>query len=100
MTPRKSRSPASLGMTRRAFLAAAAAAPIALAAACSPTEPEVFGPARLRLQPRKPSRGTPTGNDVLYGEALRRAYLRVPLDYDPATPMPLIIELHGAGGRG
>jgi poly(3-hydroxybutyrate) depolymerase len=90
-------------ISRRNFIASAAAAPIALAAACSsPAEPrsEINGPARLRLQARKPSRGTVTGNDVIYGDALRRAYLRVPLDYNPAKPTPLIIEFHGGGGRG
>jgi predicted esterase len=89
------------GMRRREFIALAAAAPLAFAAACSPTEPQpVFGPARLRLSARKPTRGTTTGTDVLYGQDLRRAYYRVPLDYDPAKAAPLIIEFHGLGGRG
>lgn len=89
--------------TRRDFIATVAAAPLAFAAACSPTEPAsnpINGPARLRLQARKPIRGTVTGNDVIYGEDLRRAYLRVPLSYDPSKPTPLIIALHGGGGRG
>jgi phospholipase/carboxylesterase len=89
------------GMSRREFLLAATAGPLALAAACGlPTEPEVVGRARLRLHARAPSRGTLTGTDVLYGEAMRRAYLRVPPSYDPSIPTPLIIALHGAGGRG
>ena len=87
-------------ISRRSFLAAAAAVPLGFAAACSPTEPLITGPARLRLHSRKPSRGTVTGTDVLYGEELRRAYLRVPLTYDATKPTPLIIALHGAGGRG
>src|SRR3954466_7488983 len=87
-------------ITRRAFLAASVAAPLALAAACSPTEPVVLsGPARLRLQARKAVRGTQRGTDVLYGQDFHRAYLRVPPSYD-GTPTPLIIALHGAGGRG
>jgi predicted esterase len=77
-----------------------AAAPLSVAIACSPTEPEFGGPARLRLKSRKPSRGTLTGTDVLYGESLRRAYIRVPLNYNPGVPAPLIIEFHGAAGRG
>ena len=84
-------------LSRREFLAAAAA-PLALTG-CT-TEPEIVGPARLRLRARKPSRGTLTGMDVLYGEDLRRAYIRVPPTYDPAKASPLIIALHGAGGRG
>jgi phospholipase/carboxylesterase len=86
--------------TRRSFLAAVSAAPLAFAAACSPTEPEFTGPARLRLQARKRTRGTLTGTDVVYGENFRRAYIRVPETYNPGVPTPLIIELHGAGGRG
>ena len=85
---------------RRSFLTAIAAAPLAFAAACSPTEPEVTGPAGLRLQARRRTRGTLTGTDVLYGENYRRAYIRVPETYNPAIATPLIIELHGAGGRG
>ena len=38
--------------TRRTFLATIAAAPLALTWACSPTEPEFVGPARLRLHAR------------------------------------------------
>ena len=89
--------------SRRDFIGTIAAAPLAFAAACSPTEPNrnpINGPARLRLQARKPTRGTVTGNDVIYGDDLRRAYLRVPLNYDPSKPTPLIIALHGGGGRG
>jgi predicted esterase len=86
-------------MTRRAFVAASIAAPLAFAAACTPTEPEFAGPARLRLSARKPTRGTVTGTDVLYGQDLHRAYLRVPLSYT-GEKTPLIIALHGAGGRG
>lgn len=86
--------------SRRNFLASIAAAPLALAAACTPTEPALTGPARLRLHARSPSRGTLTGTDVIYGENFRRAYIRVPTTYNATTPTPLIIELHGAGGRG
>lgn len=75
--------------------------PLALAGACRSTteagEPE---PARLALHVRSRTRGTPTGTDVLYGLALRRAYIRVPPSYSPDVPAPLIIGLHGAGGRG
>jgi predicted esterase len=36
----------------------------------------------------------------MYGLYQRRAYIRVPLTYDPRVRTPLIIELHGNGGRG
>lgn len=87
-------------INRRAFIGAAVAAPLALVAACSPTEPLLSGPARLRLHARKRTRGTSTGTDVLYGQFSHRAYLRVPPTYDASVPAPLIIGLHGAGGRG
>jgi predicted esterase len=85
-------------LTRREFLAAAAI-PLAAFACAETTAPEV-GPARLSLGFRARTRGTPLGTDVLYGDALRRAYIRVPDGYDPNVPTPLIILLHGSGGRG
>lgn len=88
-------------LTRRDFVAAAGAVPLALAAACRDVvEPLPTGPARLRLHGRRPSRGTVTGNDVIVGAHQRRAYLRVPLNYSPGTPTALLIALHGNGGRG
>ena len=86
--------------SRRGFVAALVAAPLAFAGACSPTEPDFIGPARLRLNARRPTRGTVTGTDVLYGASLNRAYIRVPLTYNHRIPAPLIIEFHGAAGRG
>ena len=87
-------------LTRRSFIAVASVGPLALVAACSPTEPEFTGPARLDLRARKPTRGTLTGTDVLYGKEFHRAYIRVPPTYNASRPTPLIILLHGAGGRG
>ena len=87
-------------ISRRRFLAVAGTAPLALASACALTEPGENGPARLRLHARSRTRDVLIGNDVLYGDGLRRAYLRVPPTYEAATPAPLIIALHGAGGRG
>ena len=87
-------------LTRRSFFAAASVGPLALIAACSPTEPVFTGPARLDLRARKRTRGTLTGTDVLYGKDFHRAYIRVPPTYNASTPTPLIILLHGAGSRG
>ena len=86
-------------LSRREFLLSAAAVPLALAACGGVSEPQV-GSARLRLQARPRSRDTLTGNDVLLGEGARRAYIRVPATYSATAPTPLIIALHGAGGRG
>jgi phospholipase/carboxylesterase len=92
------------GISRREFVIAAGSIPLALAAACgdptAPVDPNAGEPARLRLTARKPSRGTVLGTDVLYDANLRRAYLRVPPNYSPDTPTPLVIAFHGAGGRG
>jgi predicted esterase len=87
-------------ISRRHFLAFTGAIPLAFAGACAPTEPGAAGAARLRLHARSRTRDVLTGNDVLYGDGLRRAYIRVPPTYQAGTPAPLIIALHGAGGRG
>jgi phospholipase/carboxylesterase len=91
-------------ISRREFIVAAGAVPLAIAASCgdptAPVDPSAGEPARLRLTARKPSRGTVLGTDVLYDANLRRAYLRVPPNYSPDTPAPLIIAFHGSGGRG
>ncbi|HET9424246.1 MAG TPA: twin-arginine translocation signal domain-containing protein [Gemmatimonadaceae bacterium] len=88
-------------ISRRQFLAAAGCLPLALGVACgNVAEPEPQEPGRLRLAPRGPTRGTLLGTDVVYGEDYRRAYIRVPQSYSPARPAPLIIALHGNGGRG
>jgi phospholipase/carboxylesterase len=92
------------GISRREFVIAAGSIPLAFAAGCgdptAPADPNAGEPARLRLTARKPSRGTVLGTDVLYDADLRRAYLRVPPNYSPDTPAPLVIAFHGAGGRG
>lgn len=87
-------------LTRRGFLLTAVSIPFAAAACGDVVTPDPGGPARLHLGARARTRGTLTGTDVLYGPDLRRAYLRVPLSYDPAAPTALVIALHGSGGRG
>jgi phospholipase/carboxylesterase len=92
------------GISRREFIIAAGSLPLAVAAACgdptAPVDPNAGEPARLRLTVRKPTRGTVLGTDVLYDANFRRAYLRVPPNYSPQSPTPLVIAFHGAGGRG
>src|SRR4051812_22184841 len=91
-------------LDRRAFLASCGAALPLLTVACSKdaasiVDPFATEPGRLRLQARSRVRGTPLGTDVLYGQGLRRAYIRVPPGYSPAHPAPLVILFHGGGGR-
>jgi predicted esterase len=88
-------------VSRRQFLLSTAALPlVAAAAACvGSTEPR-YGPARLRLHARTRTRGTPLGDDVILGEDIQRAYIRVPATYSPEHAAPLIILFHGNGGRG
>jgi phospholipase/carboxylesterase len=91
-------------VTRRAFIATCSATIPLLSIACSNDSPSIVDPfstepGRLRLQARSRVRGTPLGNDVLYGEGLRRAYIRVPPNYSPSRPAPLVILFHGASAR-
>ena len=88
-------------ITRRAFLATVGSASALLYAGCSdPTGIGDSEPSRLRVTVRRPTRGTLLGTDVLTDETLRRAYIQVPPNYVPSKPAPLVIALHGAGGRG
>lgn len=72
-------------------------------AGCGPeptaTEPAVLNTGRLTARP-----GTPSTTPVVGAEWLdinrvgRDAILYVPPTYDPATPAPLLVTLHGRGG--
>jgi len=70
-------------LTRRAFLAAA-------------------GPALLPRLARGVSAAQPSSGPRPLGLASgdRDGLLYVPTGYDPATPLPLVVMLHGAGGSG
>ena len=58
-----------------------------------PTQPT------LSARPGPPSAAGPTGLHMLPIGGSRDSYMYVPPQYDPARPMPLLMLLHGAGGR-
>ena len=55
--------------------------------------------ARLTARPRPPFRPAPRGEHRLGAELERGALLYVPASYEPDRPAPMIVALHGSGGR-
>lgn len=58
------------------------------------------GSARLRARPGKPTKRARKGRHALGLARDRHGVLSVPQSYKPESPVPLIVMLHGAGGRG
>ena len=89
------------GLPRRSFLAAALGGGVlglTRNAAAAKAVRSAFDP-RLTARPQRPTR-TPAIGLSHFGEGLLRGgLLYVPESYDPATPAPLIVALHGSGGR-
>ena len=89
---------------RREFLATSALGLGALMSACrSGTAPLIAPHATLRSRPRMPTGTIALGYTSLgIGNPLigRDAVLHVPANYDPATPAPLLVMLHGTAGGG
>jgi predicted esterase len=92
---------------RRAFLSSLAMGVVAAAcgsdAATAPTAPAFTAfdePARLRLNPRKPTQKAFVGSAAIWYDTDRLSYLRVPPTYHPSEALPLVIAFHGGGGRG
>ncbi|HET7039251.1 MAG TPA: hypothetical protein VFH97_05145 [Gemmatimonadales bacterium] len=84
-------------MTRRRFVEAAwAGLALVPAAACGSSSGPGDG-ARLTARPATPTAGVEPGLTPL-GGVPRDGLLYVPPAYDPASPMPLVLALHGAGG--
>jgi phospholipase/carboxylesterase len=54
---------------------------------------------RLAARPSRPSRSIEAGEHKLGLAASRDGLLIVPRSYKPETPAPLVVMLHGAGGR-
>jgi phospholipase/carboxylesterase len=86
----------TLSLTRRQILqaatlvAAASQAPALLAA----------DRGRFSARPKPPTMDLGAGEHVLDDNRGRRAILYVPPSYNPATPTPLMLMLHGARGDG
>jgi len=89
------------GMTRRRFGYAACGvlASLALGGACRATEAGPAEQGRITARPRRGVRTTATGTDALGMGPSRDAMLQLP-GAAAATPLPLLVLLHGAGGSG
>jgi phospholipase/carboxylesterase len=79
--------------TRREFVRALTLGAFGLpTAAFRPPDP------RLAARPGAPFRELETGRTRIAPELARGAILYVPASYEPSTPAPLLVALHGAGG--
>lgn len=85
-------------MSRREILAAAAAGAAAVAAAPFALQRRGDGHLTARLHP--PAQTVAPGEQALGLGADRDGLLLVPKGYGAATPAPLLLLLHGAGGSG
>jgi predicted esterase len=86
-------------VSRRGFIGRGIAA--AMAAACGETAPNT--PAqdgRFTVTPVAPTGSVQPGDILLGLSSPRDARLYIPASYDPATPTPLVLGFHGAGGSG
>jgi len=90
--------------TRRSFVRAGLTALFVPAlTGCEEIDPvtfNAFGDSRLTVSPHAPTLPAPPGASVLGIGGARDGILYVPSTYDPATPAPLFVALHGATGSG
>lgn len=89
-------------LSRRTFLSVAASSTASVLAACSIpglTDPKIEGSTRLSARPGTPSTTGPLGlrRLGLGGDIDGSVY--VPASYTPASPAPLVLLLHDAGGN-
>lgn len=88
-------------MQRREFLTRGATAAALVAIAGRAGLRSARGePGRLSMRPHKSTRTVSAGEHVLAEDGTRRAILFVPSTYDPKTPAPFFLALHGATGSG
>lgn len=87
-------------MTRREAIGAGLASVAAVLIGCKsdPTGSQADGDPRLTVQPTPPVFSIEPGLHDLRPTLGRNALLYVPGSYDPATPAPLSVMLHGATG--
>ena len=93
---------ASLGMTRRDFVAALAVAGGTLVTGCLDNSATIpgDGDATLTSRPGTPTKTIEPGLHDLGLGGSRDGKLFVPASYTPSSPVPLLILLHGATGAG
>jgi phospholipase/carboxylesterase len=83
--------------TRRTFVKVLGSTVVGLTGCGGPTD-IAPGSAHLSARPGTPATQTAPGTQTLgLGTAGRDGFLLVPASYDPATPTPLLLGLHGAG---
>ena len=85
-------------LSRKDFLAASIAmgwSPLLQAV----SQRQVFYDPRLTARPRRPTQSAPIGAVRVETDEGDGGILYVPEQYSPTTPAPLIVALHGGGGR-
>jgi poly(3-hydroxybutyrate) depolymerase len=88
-------------MDRRAFietslaLTAAAAMPTCTGIGSTSSQ---YSDGRLTARPSAPTKTAASGQTTLGGGSRPDGFLYVPANYVPATALPLVVSLHGAGG--
>jgi predicted esterase len=88
-------------ITRRGFLGLGAAGAVLACTGMSGSEGDGGnGAGRLRARPRKPTQRAQPGIHELGINKGRDGMLSLPESYSPDKPLPLILMLHGALGRG
>ena len=85
------------GLTRREFCAALSAGATLLAGCGVTGASGSAGEARLTARPGTPTGSVTPGLIRLGTGDVHDGYLYVPASYQPATPRPLVLGLHGAG---
>ncbi len=102
MCEEAARAPFGHAVSRRSFVRAALSAlfvPSFSRCVPGPLAPGLGGTPRLTVHPRAPTQPAPMGATALGLESGRDGILYVPSSYDPDTPAPLLVALHGATGR-